>query len=755
MTDKHTTYTTGMKTKTEMKTLTDSKTPHHGDTLRGTGPASEAGAARRASPVRECVLACLIGAALAFPTAVPAAGTTPATPASSVVEDVAHTPVRTITVGIVEYVRPAPMEPIVERSLNLLERRFGSGSVVVRRYTLAELKKAVEESRVDFFMGSAGFYRRMTAYGARPLATAVSARYPDPNRNDGAAIVVAASRKDLQSIDDLKGRRLITSSPTAFTGYHVPLGVIADAGHDPETFFGSVDFVGGGDDIRESLPKLLKNEGDVAFVRLCFLEKWLQEHPGLEHAFRVVHDVTGEGEACRRSTPLYPAWTFASARRTDPTLSREVMKTLLSLTPDPGDGLYWSLSTDTSSVDRLFKTLRIGPYAYLREWTVKRVWEHYHAAILLFIFGVLGLILHSVRVGVLVRRRTAMLQTSLSRERALRRAAAASARRIARLEKVSALGQLSTIFAHEMRQPLGAISLYTFAVKRKLSEILGSEDPVFAILGKIEGQTARADAIVNRVRRWAKAETPPRKTVDWVDVARGALHELEGAKPAPEMKEAAGNGKTGEAGASGADTAPEIVLHAPAPVMVHADPLGLELVVFNLVKNALEAAPRDQASQAKGTVEVTLERTMNEHGAPATVLVVRNHTGPVADADWAAVSQAGSGAGGTDAALDEALPATTKSEGLGLGLGIVRGFVESHAGRLLFTRHEDGLEARVVLPAVDETNDERDNETDDGAEGDGENRVEAKLETTSEEAGAATERMKNQDNEVSKGEPKA
>lgn len=750
MTDKKTTHTTRMKTRTkaEMKTQTPKKTPHHGDTLRGMVPG--------------CVLACLLGAALAFPTAVPAAGTTPAAPASSVVETGAHTPVRPITVGIVEYVRPAPMEPIVERSLNLLERRFGPGSVVVRRYTLAELKKAVEESRVDFFMGSAGFYRRMTAYGARPLATAVSARYPDPNRNDGAAIVVAASRKDLQSIDDLKGRRLITSSPTAFTGYHVPLGVIADAGHDPETFFGSVDFVGGGDDIRESLPKLLKNEGDVAFVRLCFLEKWLQEHPGLEHAFRVVHDVTGEGEACRRSTPLYPAWTFASARRTDPTLSREVMKTLLSLTPDPGDGLYWSLSTDTSSVDRLFKTLRIGPYAYLREWTVKRVWEHYHAAILLFIFGVLGLILHSVRVGVLVRRRTAMLQTSLSRERALRRAAAASARRIARLEKVSALGQLSTIFAHEMRQPLGAISLYTFAVKRKLSEILGSEDPVFAILGKIEGQTARADAIVNRVRRWAKAETPPRKTVDWVDVARGALHELEGAKPAPELKEAAGNGKageTGEAGASSADVVPEIILHAPAPVMVHADPLGLELVVFNLVKNALEAAPRDQASQAKGTVEVTLERTMNEHGAPATVLVVRNHTGPVADADWAAVSQAGSGAGGTDAALDETLPASTKSEGLGLGLGIVRGFVESHAGRLLFTRHEDGLEARVVLPAVDETDDEkdveRDDERDDGAEGDGEDRVEAKTETTSDRAGAAADRMKNQDNELSKGEPKA
>lgn len=746
MTDKQTTHTTRMKTKTktEMRTQTAQRTQHHGDTLRGMVPG--------------CVLTYLLGAALAFPTAVPAAGTTPAAPTSSVVEAGAHTPVRPITVGIVEYVRPAPMEPIVERSLNLLERRFGPGSVVVRRYTLAELKKAVEESRVDFFMGSAGFYRRMTAYGARPLATAVSARYPAPNRNDGAAIVVAASRKDLQSIDDLKGRRLITSSPTAFTGYHVPLGVIADAGHDPETFFGSVDFVGGGDDIRESLPKLLKNEGDVAFVRLCFLEKWLQEHPGLEHAFRVVHDVTGEGEACRRSTPLYPAWTFASARRTDPTLSREVMKTLLSLTPDPGDGLYWSLSTDTSSVDRLFKTLRIGPYAYLREWTVKRVWEHYHAAILVFIFGVLGLILHSVRVGVLVRRRTAMLQTSLSRERALRRAAAASARRIARLEKVSALGQLSTIFAHEMRQPLGAISLYTFAVKRKLSEILGSEDPVFAILGKIEGQTARADAIVNRVRRWAKAETPPRKTVDWVDVARGALHELEGAKPAPEMKEAAENGKageTGEASASSADTALEIVLHAFAPVMVHADPLGLELVVFNLVKNALEAAPRDHVSHAKGTVEVTLERTVNDHGAPAAVLVVRNHTGPVADADWAAVSQAGSGAAGTDAALDEALPATTKSEGLGLGLGIVRGFVESHAGRLLFTRHEDGLEARVVLPAVDEADHETDDERDDGAEGDGEDRVEAKTETTSDCAGAATDRMKNQDNTVSKGEQKA
>ena len=69
---------------------------------------------------------------------------------------------------------------------------------------------------------------------------------------------------------------------------------------------------------------------------------------------------------------MYPGWTFAVTPHTPPILTRHVATALLSLDPkSTPSGFEVSFATDYARVNDLLKTLRIGPYAYLREWTLR------------------------------------------------------------------------------------------------------------------------------------------------------------------------------------------------------------------------------------------------------------------------------------------------------------------------------------------------------------------------------------------------
>ena len=571
---------------------------------------------------------------------------------------VAHLPVR---FGVVKFVRPSPYEPIVGSTIKALEDMFGAENVIVRTYTLSELREAVRSRSVDVFLSSSGFYVRMQPIGAQALATVASRDYPDPNHNDGSTILVSAD-SSLRTLRDLKGARLVTSSPTAFTGLQLPLNVIQHAGYDPEKFFASTVFLGDGGRMREAIPKILAGEADVGFLRLCYLEEWLADHPEDRGRIRVVNRLddpaSAEPEACARSTPLYPSWVIASTPATAPQVSRLVARALLQMRPAGAKARFWSVATDYASVDKIFRELKIGPYAYLRDWTLDRFLAEYGEYLLIFVLLILGLAGHSIRVSQLVRIRTQHLGEALEAQKRLQHEARTANARIERMGRIGAVGQLSTIFAHEMRQPLAAISLYLFGLKKLVDGGRFNPEQMKSIIAKLSEQTARADAIVARVRAYAKSETPKHVPVDLCEAAQKAISELV---------------STGRWHA-------RINFVGPAPVRVLADPLEMELVAINLVRNALEAI---EASPA-GAVTVTV----NEHKGEAELSVLNN--GPVVTVETLRI-------------LESHGP-SEKAQGLGLGLSIVRGILERLGGRLSFTPLAGGgLAAIARIPTLERT----------------------------------------------------
>ena len=80
--------------------------------------------------------------------------------------------------------------------------------------------------------------------------------------------------------------------------------------------------------------------------------------------------------ACRRSTALYPNWTISSV----PTLTAEELRRVMELLfamPPTSNGMFWSVAPSFSATDNLMKELKIGPYDFLRHWTIERLWTEY------------------------------------------------------------------------------------------------------------------------------------------------------------------------------------------------------------------------------------------------------------------------------------------------------------------------------------------------------------------------------------------
>ena len=568
----------------------------------------------------------------------------------TVAASAATAPPAPLNLAIVRFIRPSPHEPIIEPTINALKARFGDNGVHVTELTMAELERAIEAKKIDVFMASAGFYRFNVINGARDLATLASRDYPNPNAGDGTALVVRAD-SEFEHLPDLYGHPAVAANDTGFTTLRLK-GEIARRGFDPDKFFSRITFTGSdyGD---ESIRLLKARLADAALFRLCGLEERLRAHPEEAGLWRVV-DAIGNG-VCQSSTPLYPSWIIATTPATDPAISKLVTEVVLEM-PETATGQYWTVATDLSSIDRLYKELKVGPYAYLREWSAARIWETYQTCIVLFIASIIGLIGHSARVTVAVRRRTAELQESLIREKRLKAEQLRAADRIRVLERTGLIGRISSMIAHELRQPLAALDLYGKSLEKLFTRDAANPQSR-GVLQQMIKQTERISAIVDNVREYARASTTKRTVADLRNI----------------VSRAAASWRATNSPAAANVT---LSINAPLPVMAEICELEWELVVVNLLKNAAEALK----DTTNARISVTL---FAKDDGGARLAIADNGPG----LSQAKLSQLGDPI------------ASNKAAGLGLGLSVVRGIVENHASSIHFANHPlGGFIAQIDLP---------------------------------------------------------
>lgn len=531
----------------------------------------------------------------------------------------------------------------VLRSWGELERHLRAALPDVR-WTVqnmphAALRDAIANGEVDFFVANSGFYvEAEAAYGATPLATLISPYALSPTQAISATVVAASWRDDVRTLADLRGRRVVAIHALAFGGYQLGLHALQQAGVQADELK-SIDFTGL--PAERLLEAVAEGHADAAILRSCLLERLTSDTRWDRAAFRVLNAVSGDGFACARSTALFPDWPFAVMRHVPADLAKRVAVALLAM-PRTEDGYGWTVPTDYSSVRRAFLDLQIGPYAHLREgalWPLLHRYRYWLAIALLAAVGGLG---HILRAESVARARTRELREALLARERIERESRERERQLEHLSRLGALGEMSSMIAHELNQPLAAIGGFARGISRRLHS--GQVDA--AVLAdasdQIAHQAERAASILQRIRDFARNRPTQLTVVDLRNVIAESLALFRGLMPQAAQIEQ--------------ENGPECRDGAP----VFADPLQISQVMINLLKNASDAMRHLPPQQRRIRV-----RCRQEDGE----LVVE-------------VADAGEGLKGLPLhGLFEPF-CTTKADGLGLGLAICKRVIEAHGGNI-------------------------------------------------------------------------
>ena len=226
------------------------------------------------------------------------------------------------------------------------------------------------------------------------------------------------------------------------------------------------------------------------------------------------------------------------------------------------------------------------------------------------------------------------------------------------LDRQRGLGRLASSMAHELGQPLTFLQLH--AERMQLEAARGPVDAAHLQqdLQEILDQTTLAADILGRMRQFGHARPGPMQNVVLQDLIRDALTLMKDWLQHENVQ------------------VQQRIEGTAASMTVHVDPVAITQIVLNLVRNAA------QAMHAQPQREITITVDGDSKGVRLGI----EDRGPGFSAE----------------ALEKASRQTfsTKSDGMGLGLSIVRVIADQHGGRLDISNTDRGARVELWLPAA-------------------------------------------------------
>jgi C4-dicarboxylate-specific signal transduction histidine kinase len=208
------------------------------------------------------------------------------------------------------------------------------------------------------------------------------------------------------------------------------------------------------------------------------------------------------------------------------------------------------------------------------------------------------------------------------------------------------MGEMASSVAHELNQPLTAISNYCSGMISRIQAKQVNEDDLLSALDKTARQAQRAGQIILRIRSFVKRSEPNRTLSD---VSAMVSESLELAEIEMRRRHV------------------RLTHHVAARLpQLMVDPILIEQVLINLMKNAAESI--DSANRPPDQRQVELRIVPKQIDNQAVVEFSVTDTGP----------------GLPPEAIERVYEAffSTKVEGMGIGLNLCRSIIESHQGRI-------------------------------------------------------------------------
>jgi two-component system sensor kinase FixL len=231
--------------------------------------------------------------------------------------------------------------------------------------------------------------------------------------------------------------------------------------------------------------------------------------------------------------------------------------------------------------------------------------------------------------------------------------------RIAHVTRLSTLGEMAAGIAHEINQPLTAISLFAQAGRRLIEA--GDYDRIDEVCRKLTEHSLRAADVVERMQSLARQSESAKEIIDCNELILSAVKLAESEARINDIEVRFDKGES-----------------LPP---VSADVVQIQQVALNLLRNGMEAMLPAQSGKER---VVTIGTRLAEDGQ--ILVTVRDN-----------------GHGVQDDCIDKLFVpfSTTKKSGMGMGLSISQAIVRAHGGHIDFRNNDgDGATFWFTLPAV-------------------------------------------------------
>ena len=228
-------------------------------------------------------------------------------------------------------------------------------------------------------------------------------------------------------------------------------------------------------------------------------------------------------------------------------------------------------------------------------------------------------------------------------------------RRLEKAERLSSMGQLAAGVAHEIRNPLNAISMATQRLKREFIPVDSSKAEDFQNLsGVIRDEIKRLDGIIEEFLSFSKSRRLELRDFSITEILQKIVSLI--------REEASARGITIE------------TKWRQTPAIIPMDINKLQQAFLNLIKNAMESMPTE------GKISITVDKEGK---------------------NYIVVSILDTGCGMTTEEIERIFNPeyTTKEKGLGLGIPLASEIIRGHGGDIrVISRKDEGTTFEVVLP---------------------------------------------------------
>ena len=251
-----------------------------------------------------------------------------------------------------------------------------------------------------------------------------------------------------------------------------------------------------------------------------------------------------------------------------------------------------------------------------------------------------------------------VIATDITARRIAEAQSAAQTERAQNASRLITMGEMASSVAHELNQPLTAINNYCNGMVSRIKSGHISDEDLLGALEKTARQAQRAGQIIQRIRSFVKRSEPNRTLSEVSAMVEEALELAEIEMRRRNVR----------------------LTHYLAPRLppLLVDPILIEQVLVNLLKNAADSIDSAQRPTAERSVKLR---------------VVPNQVDDKPVIEFTVVD---SGHGLSPEVMQRLYESfySTKSDGMGIGLSLCRSIVESHLGRMKAENIYNGTEVK-------------------------------------------------------------